>query len=156
MKILYSLLLISCSSVMADGIESSKILAQNNKINAELTYKKVDKLFCDYFSGWLWGNGDLPCPKSHVSKIKIHDGDISVFIPLFSFFDLGNPNSISINNKNEKGEFSININGGDAAGSYNAMLFIKDGFLTKRVVTSGEFPDDFSETTIYKFNNLNN
>lgn len=100
-------------------------------------------------SGFRWGGDDTELPKTLVGSVQVWIGNEKIFVPMSSYSDLGNPRTASLK-KTRKG-FEIKIGGGNAAGSYSAILLIENSNVHRRKVVSGEFPDQVWEETVYSF-----
>ena len=78
-----------------------------------------------------------------------------ILIPLSAYADLGNPTEVYLKKLPSHG-FRLILQGGDAAGSYRAILDFKEDEIFHRKVVSGEFPKEVWEETVFSFNHLNN
>lgn len=108
-----------------------------------------------YSKAYMWGGDETSPPKRIIKAITVSRNGQIFFIPLSVYADLGNPIKISLEKLPAHG-FRLNISGGDAAGSYNAMLDFKKDEISRRKVVSGEFPKEVWEETTFSFNHLNN
>lgn len=108
-----------------------------------------------YGRAYMWGGDDTSSPKHIIKKISISVNGQLIYIPLSAFSDLGNPAQIGLK-KLSSDSFRLIINGGNAAGSYSAMLDFRGSEIYQRKVVSGEFPKEVWEKTIFSFNHLNN
>ena len=108
-----------------------------------------------YSKAYMWGGDETSPPKRIIKAITVLRNGQIFFIPLSAYADLGNPREISLE-KLPKHGFRLILSGGDAAGSYNAMLDFKKNEISRRKVTSGEFPKEVWEETVFSFNHLNN
>lgn len=108
-----------------------------------------------YSKAYMWGGDEASPPKKIIKVITILRKGESFFIPLSAYADLGNPMEISLK-KLSAHKFRLIIAGGDAAGSYNAMLDFNKNEIFRRKVVSGEFPKEVWEETKFSFNHLNN
>ncbi|WP_152979630.1 hypothetical protein [Stenotrophomonas daejeonensis] len=115
------------------------------------TSKAADGLFKE---GFRWGGEDAVSPLTLTTSIVVQSGAEKLFVPLSAYSDLGDPRRISLS-ANATG-FELAIIGGDAGVAYNAVLVFEDGWLIRRRVTHGEFPDEAWEETKYAYNTLNN
>lgn len=108
-----------------------------------------------YSKAYMWGGDDMSPPKKIIKSITVVKNGQMIFIPLSAYSDLGNPRKISLEKRPAHG-FRLIINGGDAAGSYSAMLDFKNNEISRRKVVLGEFPKEVWEETTFSFNHLNN
>jgi hypothetical protein len=108
-----------------------------------------------YAKAYMWGGDETSPPKTVINAITVLRNSQKVFIPLSAYADLGNPRNISLERLAAHG-FRLTISGGDAAGSYTAILDFHKTAISRRKVVSGEFPKEVWEQTIFSFNNLNN
>lgn len=104
---------------------------------------------------YMWGGDETSPPKKIIKAITVFRNGQNFFIPLSAYADLGNPSKISLLKLPAHG-FRLLISGGDAAGSYSAMLDFKSNEISRRRVVSGEFPEEVWEETTFSFNHLNN
>jgi hypothetical protein len=108
-----------------------------------------------YSKAYMWGGDETSPPKRIIKAITILRNGQMFFIPLSAYADLGNPKEISLEKLPAHG-FRLIIGGGDAAGSYNAILDFKKNEISRRKVVSGEFPKEVWEETTFSFNHLKN
>ena len=108
-----------------------------------------------YSKAYMWGGDETSPPKTIIKAITVLRNDQTVFIPLSAYVDLGNPRTIALEKLPARG-FRLTIRGGDAAGSYSAMLDFKKAEISRRKVVSGEFPKEVWEETTFSFNHLSN
>jgi hypothetical protein len=108
-----------------------------------------------FSKSYEWGGDEATPPRRIISIITVTRNGKNLFIPLSAFADLGSPRGMSLQRLSSR-SFRITITGGDAAGSYNAMLDFKNGEIVQRRVVSGEFPREVWGKTTYSFNHLNN
>ena len=99
--------------------------------------------------GFHWGGDDTEIPKALVISVQTWVGGDKIFILTSAYADLGDPRSVSL--EATRNGCVIKIDGGDAAGSYSAILSIDNGNILRRRVISGEFPDKVWEETTYSF-----
>lgn len=99
---------------------------------------------------YIWGGGDVEPPSRVIESIDVVVAGEAVFVPLSAFADLGSPKRASISVSD--GGFQLLIIGGDAGGSYDAMLAFDGPWLIRRRVSSRTFPDEAWEETSYSFN----
>ncbi len=102
--------------------------------------------------GFRWGGEEKEAPRVLISAIHITIRGKAVFLPLSAYSDLGDPHKATVHAT--RTGFVLTITGGDAAGSYKAVLVFKNGELVRRHVSSGEFPDEAWEETVYKYNHI--
>ena len=108
-----------------------------------------------YRSSFGWGGDESSPPRLIIAAINVVMNDRKIFVPLTSYVDLGDPRKIFLEPfKND--ELLLRIIGGDAAGSYKALLPFNTKFMVSRKVTSGKFPASIWEEERYSFNELNN
>jgi hypothetical protein len=95
--------------------------------------------------GSWWGiDGGFPTSLCTTFDITINGKRIDLLRK--SYHDLAGLNSVEISE--EKGHLVVLINGGDAAGSFNARFLFRE-FEVERIVRGGEFPNSRWERTIY-------
>lgn len=97
---------------------------------------------------WGWG-AEKRCPQTAIRSISLTVNGEPVFIRSSSFSDLGSPKKLSLTE--DKNKYYLTVRGGDAAGSYAAVLRFSRTGLEYRKVVSGEFPDDAWEETFYGY-----
>jgi hypothetical protein len=88
-----------------------------------------------------WWGVDGGTPRRVTVELAFRIGRAEVTIPRHAYSDLGDPiipNGISVMQRRK--DIYLYLRGGDAAGSYTAKFFIRDGKLTRREVVPGEFP----------------
>lgn len=116
---------------------------------------KTSKTAGSFFKeGFRWGGEDSLVPPTLVTSIVVQNGADRLFIPLSAYSDLGDPRKIYL--KPSTTGFELVIAGGDAGVAYNAVLVFEKGWLTRRRVAHGEFPDEAWEETRYAYNTLDN
>lgn len=108
-----------------------------------------------YSKAYMWGGDETSPPKKIIKSITVLRNDQIIFIPLSAYADLGNPRKIILEKLPSHG-FRLIIRGGDAAGSYSAMLDFNKNEISHRKVVSNEFPKEVWEVTTFSFNHLNN
>lgn len=129
---------VNLSDRLSDGT-SIKVKVQ--KINRPSGYPYKDAL--------MWGS-DLPSlPPTVITKMEVQIGKDKTFIPLSAYSDLGDPGHVLLE-KADRG-FKLVITGGDAAGSYKAVLVFDRENIKRRKVMHGEFPDEVWQETVYSF-----
>lgn len=104
--------------------------------------------------GFRWGGEDSTAPTTLITSVVVQSGANKLFVPLSAYSDLGDPHQISL--KPIANGFELAIAGGDAGVSYNAVLVFEKGWLIRRQVVHGEFPDEAWESTQYAYNTLDN
>lgn len=104
--------------------------------------------------GFRWGGEGSAVPLTLITSVAVQRGANNLFIPLSAYSDLGDPRQISL--KPNAAGFELAITGGDAGVAYNAVLVFKKGWLIRRRVAHGEFPDQAWEETQYAYNTLDN
>lgn len=116
---------------------------------------KTSKTAGGFFKeGFRWGGEDAVAPPTLIASIVVQSGADKLFVPLSAYSDLGDPRRVSL--KTSATGFEIAISGGDAGVAYNAVLVFEDGWLIRRRVAHGEFPNEAWEETKYAYNTLNN
>lgn len=108
-----------------------------------------------YSKAYMWGGDETSPPKRIIKAITVLRNGKMIFIPLSAYADIGNPRKIFLEKLPAHG-FRLIISGGDAAGSYTAILDFKKNEISRRKVVSGEFPKEVWEETTFSFNHLNN
>lgn len=108
-----------------------------------------------YSKAYMWGGDETSPPKRVIKAITVFRSGQMIFMPLSAYVDLGNPREISLEKLPAHG-FRLILSGGDAAGSYKAILDFKKSDISRRKVISGEFPKEVWEETTFSFNHLNN
>jgi hypothetical protein len=108
-----------------------------------------------YRKAYMWGGDETSPPKKIIKAIAALRNGQAVFVPLSAYADLGNPRKLSLEKLPANG-FRLIVSGGDAAGSYKAMLDFKKNEISRRKVVSGEFPKEVWEETTFSFNHLKN
>lgn len=108
-----------------------------------------------YRNSFMWGGDESQPPRRIVKAINVTRNKQKIFIPLSVYSDLGDPRQASLVQLPAHG-FELTIVGGDAAGSYKALLEFKNNEIVRRKVASGEFPKQAWEETRFSFNRLNN
>lgn len=104
--------------------------------------------------GFRWGGENSAAPSTLITSVSVQSGADRLFVPLSAYSDLGDPHRISI--KTNGADFELAIAGGDAGVAYNAFLVFEKGWLIRRRVAHGEFPDEAWEETKYAYNTLDN
>lgn len=140
------------SASLVDGVATiTKHVAGDDLKVTVKTSKTADGLFKE---GFRWGGEDAMAPPTLITSIVVRSGTDKLFVPLSAYSDLGDPRRISL--KPSANGFELAIAGGDAGVAYNAVLVFEDGWLTRRRVAHGEFPDEAWEETKYTYNTLDN
>lgn len=96
-----------------------------------------------------WGV-EAVAPRKVFRVFKMTWAGANVFLPFTSYWDLTNPRNLSLTANGDAAV--LVIDGGDAATSYRATLTFENGFLRRRKVVHGEFPDNAWEETTYSYN----
>lgn len=97
----------------------------------------------------VWWGTDMNQPQFIVSSLAVLRDGKPLFVGLSAYCDLAEPREVHIRVNNAG--FDVVIDGSDAAGSYVAVLAFENGVLRRRRVTSGEFPAERWEETVYSF-----
>jgi hypothetical protein len=93
-------------------------------------------------------------PCSAVDIIAIFVDGNSVFVPRSVFSDLADLDSGHIEKSNNG--MVVKFDGGDASESYRLEITFNNKQVSSRKRSSGEFPDDVFERTIYTFKDIEN
>jgi len=162
----FNILLIFCALVFLSSEPSQALSTKFTNNVAELNIKNGDgetikvNVFAQNYSsafpykeGFRWGS-ELKKPKTIITSIDVLFESKKLFVPLSAYSDLTNPKRVSI--EISKYGFHILIAGGSASTFYNAELIFKNGFIHRRKVRHGEFPEVSWEETVYSFNTLGN
>jgi hypothetical protein len=96
----------------------------------------------------LWYGVELSPPQEVVQRCEVRYRGRRIPIRRGAYCDLSDINSVYFY-KNKRGEIVLKIEGGDAAGSYQAYLVFSRGELIRRRVESTAFPNNFYEETKY-------
>ena len=96
----------------------------------------------------LWYGVELSPPQEVVQRCEVRYRGCRIPIRRGAYCDLSDINSVYFY-KNKRGEIVLKIEGGDAAGSYQAYLVFSRGELIRRRVESTAFPNNFYEETKY-------
>jgi hypothetical protein len=158
----FNILLIFCALVFLSSEPSQALSTKFTNNVAELNIKnddgkiiKVNVIAQNYSSAFpykeaiRWGH-ELKKPKTIITSIDVLLGSKKLFVPLSAYSDLSNPKKVSL--EISKYGFHILIAGGSASTFYNAELIFKNGFIHRRIVRHGEFPEVAWEETVYSFN----
>lgn len=129
---------------------SKRVSGDDFKVTVK-TSKATGSLFKE---GFRWGGEDAMVPPTLITSIVVQNGANKIFVPLSAYSDLGDPRRISL--KSSAAGVELAIAGGDAGVAYNAVLVFEKGWLTRRRVANGEFPEQAWEETRYAYNTLNN
>ena len=108
-----------------------------------------------FSKAYMWGGDETSPPRTIIRVITVLRNGQSIFVPISAYADLGKPTTLTLGKLSGHG-FRLAIKGGDAAGSYRALLDFKNYEISRRKVVSGEFPKEVWEETTYSFNHLNN
>lgn len=127
-------------------------MSNGKKIDLVIETTELDKNY-PYPKALMWGGDEIEQPRRFMSAVTLKFNNQEVRLPLSSYADLGDPNSVKI--ETTKKGFDIDIVGSDAAGSYEAILAFENigGYmlLHSRRVKSGEFPEQAWEETVYSY-----
>jgi hypothetical protein len=93
-----------------------------------------------------WGAEEGPITSVIESATITYKG-AQYSLPRSAFADLAQINSVSC--QKLKKQLNVRINGSDAGASYDAVWSFQAGSLIKRIVSSGEFPREHREETVY-------
>lgn len=118
----------------------------------KVTVKTIKTGGSPFKEGFRWGGEDSVAPPTLIALIAVQSGEDKLFVPLSAYSDLGDPSQISL--KSNGDGFELVIAGGDAGVAYNAVLVFEKGWLIRRRVVHGEFPDEAWEETKYSYNTL--
>jgi hypothetical protein len=138
----------------ATGEQSQRAEGKFNGRSVVAAVRLSDPARCANPESWSWG-ADQQCPRSAVSLLTVECESKSVFIPVSAYADLAAVSSVKLLQASHG--FKLEIRGGDAASSYNAVLeFVWNqktslAQLRRRVVRNNEFPDEAYEATDYKY-----
>src|SRR3569623_41541 len=110
--------------------KASAILGDSDLVNVSIEIIEPPKGYV-YGKAYMWGGDETSPPKKIIKAITVVRNGQMVFIPLSAYVDLGNPKAISLQKRPAHG-FRLIINGGDAAGSYSAMLDFKNNEISRR------------------------
>lgn len=136
-------------------VKLSDRLADGTQIQLELYTIKITSSY-PYKNAVMWG-GDwegedkVLMPKTVISDMHIKVGNEKMYIPLSAYSDLGNPYQISLGKLQSHNEFQIIILGGDAGGSYRAVLTFDREKILRRRVMLGENSCEVWEETVYSY-----
>lgn len=165
-KLLRSLLALPLFFILVESVSALDVNFEKDIATANLVLGPADSVSVSvetieppyefpYSKSYTWGGDDMTSPKRIIKKVTVLRNGQSLFIPLSAYADLGNLRKISLLKISSRG-FRLTISGGDAAGSYDAMLDFKKDAISRRRVVSGEFPKEVWEETTFSFNHLNN
>jgi hypothetical protein len=141
--------LIWSAEFVKDSAELNSTMSNGKQINV-LAIKIALPIDFPYKKAFMWGGDEIKMPSSVLSEVNVRIKDEKIYIPFSAISDLGNPKHIFL--ENNKDEFSIIINGGDASTSYKAILFFKNNCIYRRKVILSEFPNQVWEESNYSFN----
>lgn len=120
--------------------------AGGSKIGYTVMIEEVKMVIPDDSYEQWWGTDDAgTCFR--VNKLRVFKGKSEFVVPRSAYPDLTAVDSLTVI-KTKRG-CEIQISGGDASTSYDAVISVHGEDVTKRVVRAGEFPDNWFETTIY-------
>lgn len=129
-------------------------LGASDSVTATIEVTGVTKDY-PYSKAYTWGGDEDSPPKRIIKDVSVMRNGRSIYIPLSAYADLGDPSQILLEKLSSK-RFRLVINGGDAAGSYSAMLDFSGNKIYSKKVVSNEFPKHVWEKTIFSFNDLIN
>lgn len=138
------------SANIVGGMATITKHAEGGDIRVAVKTSKTDVSL--FKNGFRWGGEDAVAPSTLITSIVVQNGEGILFVPLSAYSDLGDPRQISL--KPEADGFELAIAGGDAGVAYNAVLVFKKGWLMRRRVVHGEFPEQAWEETQYSYNTL--
>jgi len=95
--------------------------------------------------GSLWGT-DGGYPSTVIETFDIDINDVAVFIPWKFYSDLSSIHKADFEKVGDA--YILTVEGGDAAGSFDAYFKIKNFRMIERTVKMGEFPDEVWEKTV--------
>lgn len=133
---------------------TSVALGASDSVRASVKVIEVPKDY-PYDRAYMWGGDEDSSPQHIIETISIFRNGKLIYIPMSAFSDLGNPAKILLKRLSSD-SFRLVINGGDAAGSYSAILDFRGNEIYRRKVISNEFPKEVWEETKFSFNDLNN
>jgi hypothetical protein len=106
-------------------------------------------------SSFDWGaDKDHPPARIIVSIHLTHNGR-SISVPLSAYSDLGNPDSVLLQDGRNNG-IRLMIQGGESSGSYHAVLEFRNDEIKWRRVNCVPFSSESWEETFFHFNHLKN
>lgn len=129
-------------------VKLSDSLVNGAPLKIEVRKLKIPSRY-PYAHAFMWGGDEVKMPKTVITAIEIFSGTEKIYVPLSAYGDLGDPSQVSLE-RTRKG-FQIMIQGGDAAGSYKAVLVFNNENIERRKVTHGEFSNEVWEETTYSF-----
>lgn len=128
-----------------------KALGSHDTVDVTLKTRAMRATY-SYPGAVLWG-GAGGKPKFFISAILLKYDGQKISLPLSSYGDLGDPDTVEVTAT--KVGFDVSIVGSDAAGSYRATLVFQtiggNMLLQSRMVRSGEFPEQGWEKTVYSY-----
>jgi hypothetical protein len=118
-------------------------------VRIRVTTERGDRA-CGACAGY-WGTdeGEEQPPRLVVASLDIVVGRDTVLVPPSAVAGLADPSTLRLS-VGGRGA-TIEMQGGDAAGSWDGSWVVIDGMLYKRRVSSGEFPDEAWEETVYSW-----
>lgn len=135
-------------------LKASLAVTTSDLVNVSIETIEPSKNYI-FSQAYMWGGDETSPPKTIIRAITVLRNGQSIFVPLSAYADLGKPTILTLAKLSGHG-FRLTITGGDAAGSYRALLDFKNSEISRRKVVSGEFPKEVWEETTYSFNHLNN
>ena len=155
LSIVATLFLLGCIPQNVSGVDFSKgsVRLTNHLTDGSLVEVVVQKenlgTQYPYRHAFIWGGDESLMPKTVITALRIEIGTNSIVTPLSAYSNLGDPRLVSLE-KMQSG-FKIIIVGGDAAGSYEAVLLYSMDHILNRKVVHGEFPSEVWEETVCSF-----
>jgi len=147
--LLYATLLLTAVALALASpfsFDKSGVLPSGKKFSvtiSESPYKRHPDDLPD--DGSRWGiDGGFPTPYCTTFAVKIDGKPVNLLRK--SFQDLSHLNSVEISEENRN--LVVSVQGGDAAGSFDARFIFRE-FEVERIVRSGEFPNSIWERTVY-------
>lgn len=103
---------------------------------------------CEEAQSTLWW-GTEKCPAENaIEKIRVAIDERQIMIPRSAFSDLAGVRRAALRARSD--DVVLIIEGGQTSSGYRAELTFDAGELVMRIVRSRTFPDEVSETTIYR------
>lgn len=127
------------------SFEQSGTLSSGTKYSVKIAESQYQRGFADLpDDGSWWGiDGGFPDTYCTTFQVVIDGKPVTVVRKLYQ--DLSQLNRVKLDDRG--GHLVVLIEGGDAAGSFQAEFFFRE-FEVERVVRGGEFPHAFWERTI--------
>lgn len=155
--VLIVVFLVGCSN---QKFQIKKVEFPNEKLKMILETQKTNtnSLCFDDYHGFLNIDNSKTivskCPLEIISKLEATDGDRNLAFPESSYADLISlhEDTFKLISNSKNSEVIIFARGSDAGCSYGVKFYFSNNQLTRRVVWSGEFPDQYYETIYYNVN----